>query len=72
MPDQNYVGFFVMGDFDGDDDVDLADFALFALRWLRADTSYWYGGGAADLTGDAYVDFNDLKTLAENWLACLE
>ncbi len=72
MLDQNYIGFFVMGDFDGDDDVDLADFALFARRWRRTDSSYRYGGGAADITGDAYVDFNDLNTLAENWLARLE
>jgi hypothetical protein len=48
--------------------VDLADFAMFAERWRRTDSSFRYGGGGADFTDDAYVDFNDLKKLAENWL----
>jgi hypothetical protein len=68
LSDQNYVGFAVWGDFDADNDVDLADFAMFAERWRRTDSSFRYGGGGADFTDDAYVDFNDLKKLAENWL----
>jgi hypothetical protein len=68
LSDQNYVGFAVWGDFDADNDVDLADFAMFAERWRRTDSSFREGGGGADFTDDAYVDFNDLKKLAENWL----
>jgi hypothetical protein len=69
LSDQNYTGFFVYGDFDADNDVDLADFAMFAVRWRRADSSFRYGGGGADFTDDEYVDFSDLEKLVDNWLA---
>jgi hypothetical protein len=69
LPDQNYVGFAVWGDFDADNDVDLTDFAMFSQRWRRTDSSFRYGGGGADFTDDGFVDFNDLGKLAENWLA---
>ena len=72
LSDQNYVGFAVWGDFDADNDVDLADFAMFAERWRRTDSSFRYGGGGADFTDDTYVDFNDLKKLAGNWLASVQ
>ncbi|MCJ7674647.1 MAG: hypothetical protein MUO33_05785, partial [Sedimentisphaerales bacterium] len=72
LSDQNYVGFAVWGDFDADNDVDLADFAMFAERWRRTDSSFRYGGGGADFTDDAYVDFNDLEKLAGNWLASVQ
>ena len=72
IADQDYVGFMLMGDFDADNDVDLADFALFARRWRRTDSSFRYGGGGADFTDDEYVDFNDFKKLADNWLASIQ
>jgi len=60
---------FVIGDFDGDADVDLVDFAVFAARWLQTDSSFWCGDGGTDLANDGNVDFNDLKQFAENWLS---
>ena len=58
---------FVIGDFDGDDDVDFADFAIFAAYWLEADSSFWCGG--TDLTSDNQVGLDDLREFTENWLA---
>jgi len=59
---------FVTGDFDGDNRVDLADFAFFAERWLSADRRFLWCRGA-DLTGDGEVGFDDLREFADNWLA---
>jgi hypothetical protein len=59
---------FRMGDFDGDTQVDFADFAVFAERWLQSDIRFFWCRGA-DLTDDGKVDFNDLEEFAENWLA---
>jgi hypothetical protein len=58
---------FVIGDFDSDDDVDLADFAMLAARWLETESSFFCGG--IDLTGDDEVRMDDLGELTENWLA---
>ena len=59
---------FLIGDFDGNSGVDLADFAVFAERWLSGDSNFFWCRGA-DLTNDGNVDFNDLKEFVENWLA---
>jgi len=59
---------FVTGDFDGDNRVDLADFAFFAERWLSADRRFFWCRGA-DLTGDGEVGVDDLREFADNWLA---
>ncbi|MHC4168884.1 MAG: GLUG motif-containing protein, partial [Planctomycetota bacterium] len=59
---------FVTGDFDGDNRVDLADFAFFAERWLSEDIGFLWCRGA-DLTGDREVGFEDLQVFADNWLA---
>jgi hypothetical protein len=59
---------FITGDFDGNNRVDLADFAVFAERWLSADRSFFWCRGA-DLTGDGKVGFDDLREFANNWLA---
>jgi hypothetical protein len=58
---------FVVGDFDGDGYTDFADFCIFGQHWLGSDSSFWCGGGT-DLTSDAFVDWQDLMVLAENWL----
>jgi hypothetical protein len=57
---------FIVGDSDNDKDVDFVDFALMALKWLQADSNLYCGG--TDLTGDGWVDLNDLNVLADNWL----
>lgn len=59
---------FRMGDFDDDTQVDFADFAVFAERWLSNDSNFFWCHGA-DLTDDGKVDFFDLKEFAGNWLA---
>lgn len=46
--------------------IDFEDFALFAQRWLSPDCTPCCRG---DLTGDQSVDFNDLRTFLEYWLA---
>ncbi len=60
---------FLIADFDADGRVGLADFAIFAERWLGTDSSFFCGDGGTDLTNDGNIDLNDLKELADNWLA---
>jgi hypothetical protein len=59
---------FVIGDFDADANTDFVDFCIFGQRWLGNDSSFWCPGGGTDLTNDAFVDFEDLMELADNWL----
>ncbi|MHC4084308.1 MAG: GLUG motif-containing protein [Planctomycetota bacterium] len=61
---------FTIGDFDGDDDVDFADFASFAMHWREADSVYPCGG--TDLTGDEQTGLDDLKQFTDNWVASVE
>jgi len=57
------------GDLDGDDDVDLIDFAMFALYWRESGCG---DCGGADLAlDDGQVDIWDLAVFTENWLAGL-
>ena len=55
-------------DCDGDCDVDLADFSVFALYWLQDGCAEpgWCGG--ADLTENGDVNTYDLEEFAQNWL----
>ncbi len=62
---------FVIGDFDGDNDTDFADFSILAGRWLGTNGSFWCGDGC-DLTNDGYVGYDDLKEWAENWMTGVE
>jgi len=57
---------FYLGDFEPDGDVDLKDFAAFALRWLESNCGLC---GGADLTCDGDVGPNDLVEFANWWLA---
>jgi len=63
----------VIGDFDCSCGVDGVDFATFALAWLTgpADPAYKQ---ACDISnpGDDYIDVEDAKVLAENWLQLQE
>lgn len=56
----------VDGDCDGDDDVDLRDFAFLADRWRSPDMSFWAGG--TDLTHDGRTDLLDLQSMTGKWL----
>jgi hypothetical protein len=58
----------ITGDFVGLYGVNMADFAYLAGYWGKISCGRC---GGADLTGDENVDKNDLKKLAENWLAGL-
>jgi hypothetical protein len=58
---------FIPGDFNEDYNVDLLDFAILSGRWSLADSVFFWCRGT-DLTGDGFVDFNDLEVLAKNWL----
>jgi hypothetical protein len=57
---------FLVGDSDNDKNVDFVDFALMGLKWMQSDTHLYCGG--SDLTGDEWVDLDDLAILCENWL----
>ena len=56
---------FIPGDFEPDGDVDFADFARLAMRWLEIGCD---ACGKADLTGDGEVDTEDMFEFADNWL----
>ena len=55
----------VIGDYDGDDAVDLRDFAWLARRWRSKDWGFRADG--TDLTGDGVVDGRDLRALCSQW-----
>jgi len=57
---------FVPGDSDNDKDVDFEDFAMMGNKWRQADSNLYCGG--TDLTGDEWVDLDDLAAFAGNWL----
>ncbi|MHC4477599.1 MAG: PEP/pyruvate-binding domain-containing protein [Planctomycetota bacterium] len=57
---------FVVGDFSDDGHVDFVDVAMFAQRWPKANCC---SCGGIDLTGDRQIQLDDLRELAENWLA---
>ena len=59
----------LLGDFEPDGDVDLADLARFADYWPDAGPIVVNGGAVADLDGDGDADFADLAALLLNWLA---
>jgi hypothetical protein len=57
---------FVPGDFNEDSDVDFLDFGSFAQHWLESNCC---ACGGVDLTGDRRIQLDDLRELADNWLA---
>jgi len=55
------------GDMDGDNDVDLIDFAIFSSYWQKLGCGLC---GGADLFGeDGYIGLRDLNIFKQNWLA---
>jgi hypothetical protein len=59
---------FIIGDFSGDNKVDLTDFAFLAERWLSSDRRFFWCRGA-DINGDGKVGVADMEKFADNWLA---
>jgi hypothetical protein len=57
---------FLAGDFEPDNDIDFADYAVFASLWGQTGCGEC---GRADLDGDNDVDFGDLSILLADWLA---
>jgi hypothetical protein len=55
-------------DLDMDDDVDFADFALFANHWMEQNCVKPSWCETADLDRSGEVDFTDLKIFTEYWL----
>ncbi len=57
------------GDFEPDGDVDLADFAVLALSWLKdSEDVNWNPICDISTQNDDTVNFHDLFVFAENWL----
>ncbi|HPC64698.1 MAG TPA: right-handed parallel beta-helix repeat-containing protein [Anaerohalosphaeraceae bacterium] len=59
----------IAGDFEPDEDVDIADLAWIAARWLQTSCTCpgWCGG--ADLNKDGTVGLADIVLAADHWLA---
>ena len=64
-----YLTDVIVGNVDGDSDVDFDDYTTLSNYWLETECD---GCGAADLNCDANVDFFDLREFIANWLARLE
>jgi len=62
-------GYFYLGDFAGDCDVDLGDFGIFAAAWLSEEGEGQFNS-ACDIgvPGDDRINLADLKVFVENWL----
>jgi len=59
-----------IGDFDYQCDVDLVDFAIFALAWLTEPGDWDYlDMFDISIPQDRYIDWRDLGVIVENWLA---
>ena len=56
------------GDFDGDGDVDLADFAWLAARWLDTDCELLEWCDGTNMLMDGTVDTDDLAEFFSQWL----
>ena len=59
-----------IGDFAGGCDVDLKDFAAFALTWLLEEQEVGYDPNCdISFPADGIIDEKDLKIFTDNWLA---
>jgi hypothetical protein len=59
----------LIGDFDGDDDVDLEDFAVLAAAWLsEPGDGNWNAECDISIPSDNIIDELDLMVFCENWL----
>lgn len=71
--DGKYFDVTYLGDLDGDSDVDLADFAIFALAWRTTPGQPgWNPDCEISIPADNYIDILDLAAFVDNWLAGVE
>jgi len=66
---QTHLVELIVGNFDGDGDVDFADYVKLASYWLATNGTDCSG---ADLTCDGKVDLFDLREFTKSWLAGIE
>ncbi len=66
---QTHLVELIVGNFDGDNDVDFADYVKLSARWLQNDCKECSG---TDLTCDGKVDIFDLQEFTANWLTGVE
>lgn len=64
-----YLTDVLVGDTDGDDDVDFSDYPTLAAYWMEVGCG---GCIVADFNCDTNIDFIDLREFIANWLAALE
>jgi len=65
---KTYLNDVIVGNVDGDNGVDFADYSTLAAYWMETGCN----SCAADLNCDTNVDFLDLQDFTENWLAIVE
>lgn len=58
----------VLGDVDGDNKIDLKDFATLAFNWQMTGCVAPFSCNQTDIDNSGTVDFEDLLYLTENWL----
>jgi len=64
---------FCPGDFDGDSDIDAADFAIFASAWLAGPRDdLWNPDCDISNPADSIIDALDLAVFVDDWLAGVE
>jgi len=56
----------VIGDLDGNGNVDFRDFAILARQWRQTDNGFWSSGAFA--LADGMIDFDDFDVLTRAWL----
>jgi len=59
----------IAGDFDGDSDIDVSDFAVLASAWLtKPGDTQWNSNCDINRPADGAIDMLDLAVFANNWL----
>ncbi len=64
----NTISTCLRGDFNGDNNIDIDDFAIFLSHWLETGCTEPNFCDGTDLNRDGIVDTNDFTIFADNWL----